>query len=148
MRKIVFTVPLNGAEIPDPSMEQLREWVFHGGEKFWAAGSGQGLLEHVTDGPRKRWPNLLLMFEESEGFYLEYIDGQGQYHVPIASEDYGRKVLVYIGGDPIQVPPAFFLSADIAWSVVEEFCRSGEGSSTIRWKRRKEVDWNYSTEEG
>jgi hypothetical protein len=148
MHRIVFRVPSNGDEISNPSLDELKKLVLHGGEDFWAAGSGDAALAYFEEEEEERKAQLLLMFNEAEGFYLEYKDRDWEYYVPLTKNDFSRKVILYVGGNPIQVPPAFFVNKKVAWSAVEEFCKSGERTPRIEWRKRDDFDWNYSTEEG
>jgi hypothetical protein len=87
---------------------------------------------------------LLLSFADGCGFYLEFIDSEGAYWHPLFPHSTAGKVPVWIGGDPIIVSKQFFVSPEMAWSVVERFCRDGQPAAAIPWIRRSSVAWSFS----
>jgi hypothetical protein len=136
--RVVFMQPEDGSEIVGPEIDWLRKLVLHGGADFWCSGSGQGWLRHSAGS------ELLLAFKAGLGFYLEYIDSHHQYWITISMERRdGNKIPIWIGGDPIIVSEQFFVSAELACVIVEEFCVSGQQTGMVSWTRRRDVEWNY-----
>jgi len=136
MAAVVIVVPEDGSEVVAPDLAWLREQVLRGEPDFWCSGSGQAWLKHPEG------PELLLAFEAGHGFYPEYIDRRGQYWIP-RSAGGGGKVPVWVGGDPIIVCEGFFVTADLAWAAIEEFCATGERTSRVDWVRKSEAGWDY-----
>jgi hypothetical protein len=137
MSAIVFVVPENGEEVTSPNLDWLRQMVLHGGTDFWCSGSGQGWLKHPTGA------ELLLAFADRHGFFPEYIGEQLDHWIAFSENCGEGKVPVWIGGDPIIVSERFFVSAESAWSAVEEFCSSGERTRRIGWRREGDVEWSF-----
>jgi hypothetical protein len=146
MPRVEFRTPPTGDEIDNPDRRMLRELVLYGGAGYWSAGCGQGALNFFRSGQRRRAAQLLLMSDESAGFYLEHVDEENGYHVSVGGDDFEHEILVYVGGDPIRVPPALFVTPEAAWTAVEEFCKTGRRTRAITWKLRDALDWEYSTE--
>ena len=137
MTEVVFVVPENGAEVESPDMDWLRDRVLHGGKDFWCSGSGQSWLKH------SKGAKLLLSFVAGYGFFPEYISFQQDHWIAFSEKPDGDKVPVWIGGDPIIVSERFFVSPELAWAAVKEFCSSGERTSNMNWVRRSDVDWRF-----
>lgn len=140
MTTIEFFSPPDGEIIRNPKPESLKELVLNRGEDYWNAGAGQGSLDRKQRG---RSLQLLLTFSTDHGFYLEYIDRNDVYFVSMGEGTFDQTVTVEVGGDPILLPTAFFISPDQAWAAVEEFCATGKRTTAIRWKDRSEVNWDY-----
>lgn len=144
MNTIEFFSPPDGDEVTNPDKKWLRDLVLNKGEDFWNAGAGQGSLKFSgPDGTVE----LLLTMEQSLGFYLEYIDQNSVYYVSLGNGSFEDTVTVYVGGDPLVLPSAFFVSREVAWTAVEEFCNTGQRSDALTWKDRSEVNWHYGYEE-
>lgn len=50
---------------------------------------------------------MYIMMAEGYGFYLEYVNSVS-YYIPISSDDYNDITEIYVGGDPVSIPRAFF----------------------------------------
>jgi hypothetical protein len=129
-----------GESVTNPDPDRLKELILNGGEDYWNVGSGQASLEYVEDSGRTA---LLLALEPSLGFYLEYVNRNKVYYVPVGEGPLDRTVTIYVGGDPMPLPTAFFVSRELAWDAVELMCRSGERTPKINWKERSETNWHY-----
>ncbi len=85
--------------------------------------------------------------EQSLGFYLEYIDQHSVFYVSLGNGNFEDTVTVYVGGEPLVLPLAFFVSREAASAAVEEFCNTGQRSDVLIWKDRNEVNWYYGYKE-
>jgi hypothetical protein len=137
MAEVVFVVPENGDEVASPDLGWLHEAVLHGGTDFWCSGSGQGWLKRA-DGAE-----LLLAFAPGHGFFPEYIGQQQDHWMPCSQKSGNGKVPIWIGGDPMIVSERFFVSPELAWAAVEEFCSSGKRTNHIGWILQCDAEWSF-----
>ena len=121
------------------SKAALRELIFNHGEEYWTYGSGSGTIS-FKNGAEERL--LSLSFREESGFLLQYaaIDLTDIY-VAISSSDYSRIVTIHIGGEPWEIPAAFFVSKVDAWTAADEFLSSGCRAPTLEWVRLSDQEW-------
>jgi hypothetical protein len=138
-----FFSPPDGEIIQNPQLDWLKDLILNKGEDYWNAGAGQASLKRHENGATIE---LLLTLEPSQGFYLEYIDPQNVYYVSLGEGTFDKTVTVYVGGDPVLLPTAFFISRKLALAAVEELCSSGCRTTKITWKQRRDVKWNYGCE--
>ncbi len=140
MKMLEYFSPPDGEIVENPAPDRLRNLILNEGEDYWNAGAGQASLTCREDGSTKV---LLLTMEPSLGFYLEYVDPDKVYYIPFKGGTFDDTVTVYVGGDPLLLPAAFFVPRELAWAAAEEFCRSGGRTDKITWKNRTEVNWHY-----
>jgi Immunity protein Imm1 len=137
MSAVVFSLPGDGSDVVAPDIEWLRGLILRGGADFWCSGCGQGWFKYPEG------PELLLAFALQHGFYPEYIDRQRVCWISFSEDENSDKVSVWIGGDPIVVSTRFFVPAEVACAVVEEFCATGKRTNKVNWVRQDAVDWKY-----
>jgi hypothetical protein len=137
---IEFFSPPNGDFLTSPDMAWLKHLVLKEGPDYWNAGAGQAA---IWFGKGKRRPELDLTFDKSFGFSLQHIDAKSVHYVSLGKGDFAHAVTVYVCGDPLVLPSAFFIPRRLAWIAVEEFCRTGLRSANIRWGKRSEQNWHY-----
>mgnify|MGYP002625507595 FL=1 len=130
-----------GKEMQVSSPELLRSLVLQGDESYWCGGSGEGSFEAEIESETAM---LSLLLKEPYGFLLQY----GTYEstddfVAISSTDYSTTIEASIGGNPWVVPTAFFVSREQAYHAVEEFCRTGQMSKSLRWGKLSEQNWEF-----
>jgi len=131
--RIIFNLP-EGREQINPSNESLKELVLHGGDDFWATGSGQAALEFKGKGDGSR---LLLMGLQSAGFFLIYEPAEGDAITSVSPAKPANEedmVTVYVGGEPMEVPRTNFLDREIAWRVIGDFLHDGQPSARVQWE--------------
>ena len=126
----IFNTPL-GPDQVNPSPESLCDLVLHGGDDFWAAGSGQAALE-VTGEEGAR---LLLMGRDATGFFLVHECGNDSFcsSNPSVAADSQQIVEIHVGGEPMQAPRKNFLDKELAWNVIADFLRDAKRSRRIEW---------------
>jgi hypothetical protein len=134
---IVFVVPEDGDEISSPRRGWLQESVLCGGADFWCSGSGQGRLKHPSGS------ELLLAFATGHGFFPQYVGPLRDQWLTYSEERGEGKVPVWIGGDPIIVSSRFFVSPELTWAAVQEFCESGGRTDLVNWKPESDVEWSF-----
>jgi len=137
---IEFFSPPNGDFVINPDMAWLKNLVLKEGPEYWNAGAGQASIKYDKG---KRSPQLLIIFEKSLGFFLEYIDAKSVYYVSLGKGDFAHAVTVHICGEPLLLPSTFFIPRRLAWIAVEEFCRAGLRHRKVRWGKRSEQHWAY-----
>jgi hypothetical protein len=139
-----FFSPPDGAFVANPNAEWLEDLILNVGEDYWNAGAGQASLKREDDGSNVE---LLLTLVPMRGFYLEYIDSNNNYFVSLGDGTFDETATVYVGGDPVVLPTALLVAKELAAAAVEEFCRTGERSSAVRWKLRRDLNWHYGSME-
>ncbi len=140
MNPVEFFSTPDGDFVTNPDREWLRDLILNQGEDYWNAGAGQGSLKYSgPDGTVE----LLLTMERSSGFYLEFIDQNSVYYVSLGNGTFEETVTAFVGGEPLILPCAFFVSREQAWTAVEEVCNTGQRSAALTWKNRSEVNWHY-----
>ena len=85
---------------------------------------------------------MYIMMAEGYGFYLEYVNSVS-YYIPISSDDYNDITEIYVGGDPVSIPRAFFLDIKNTVMQVEEFFNCGKVANNVKWVKRSEANWYY-----
>jgi hypothetical protein len=140
MAQVTFLPPI-GDDIAGPPLSTLKDLVFDAGEVYWNSGSGEAGLNYVEAGEITK---LRMIFDKNFGFYLVYIDAQGGRFTSLGPGDFEKIATPFVGGDPIRVPSRFFLPVDSAWTVIKEFCETGQKSSRTAWLRAKDLDWGFS----
>ena len=141
----IFSTPM-GADQVNPSLESLCDLVLHGGDDFWAAGSGQAALEVAgEEGGR-----MLLMGLDAAGFFLvhESKTGSSCSRNPAAAPHSKQIVEIQVGGEPMQVPRENFVDKELACRSLQTFCATRSavarlsgtsGCSLTPCRRRSEV---------
>jgi hypothetical protein len=125
-----------GEVVHRPDSSWLRELMLHAGPEFWNAGGGDAKVEHGL-----AW--IILIFHEQYGFSMDYRDpSEDCTYCPWMQDGHGRPVEVTTGGSSFFLPEAMFVPRDLAFAVVEEFCRTGRRSDKIRWLPATDVRWD------
>src|SRR5262249_40064951 len=127
--------------------------IFSKGEAFWQCNAGGGVLEAGDSalidqkGKHLEVPNtslLGLQLKEPYGFHVTFFRNRAEpsdeVYVAISSTDYSRTVTIY-AGDNQTILIAFFVSKDIAWTVVQHFCRTGQMANVVRWVKMTDQTW-------
>jgi hypothetical protein len=129
--KTTFRTP-SGPDIPDISLDRLRLFVLEEGSDYWndPKGSGDGTLEQQAEGVLR---GLGLTFKEPFGFMVTYLVMGEESLVALSSNDFTATTEVVFQGIPWTVPVAFFLSRQMTWEVVKEFCTSGQMHQGVTW---------------
>jgi hypothetical protein len=65
------------------------------------------------------------------------------YHVPNNGRPLSATTTIVVGGEPMKLPIAFFVPAEIAWVVVESFHRTGDRTPELKWVRLDDQVWDY-----
>ncbi len=147
MEALTYYAP-DGEHVPDPSRHLLRELIFERGQDYYDCGWGGGALQVLDHTPEaikvlNGQPSLEFFFLESHGFFLRFYTGRDGMLVPFDGSDCSRLMRHYYGGDPMPVPVACCVPREVAWAIVEEFCRSRKPSPTVSWVRwgRLPIPW-------
>ena len=86
---------------------------------------------------------MTLIFHQQHGFCLTYRNpDENTSYAPWMLDHYGDAIRVSTGGQPFYLPETMFVPRDLAYSVVEEFCRTGQRSPAIRWREATTVHWD------
>jgi hypothetical protein len=129
--RITFNRP-DGKEQINPATESLRDFVLNRGDDFWATGSGQAALEFKGADAGSR---LLLTGLQSAGFFMIYEPTDGD---PLAATNSATTeqdmITVYVGGEPMEIPPSNFLDRETAWRIIGDFLHDGKPSPRITWE--------------
>jgi hypothetical protein len=82
-------------------------------------------------------PSLEFFFIEPHGFFFRCYVKKGPIVVTYDGSGCDRLVKHYYGGDPMPVPVACCVPRQVAWEIIQEFCRSRDCSSTANW-----IEWS------
>lgn len=137
MRQILLGLP-NGNEILNPTYEYVENLILNKDLGFWTGGSGQTALICSYENCESK---LYIMADEKYGFYLEYYIGKRKF-ITSNSDDHKEVAEVFIGGEPINVPKAFFLNKFDTLKQIKEFFISGKMVTDFNWVDDSTVDWN------
>jgi hypothetical protein len=99
------------------------------------------VLRHTAEGFEvlHSHPSLEFFYLEPHGFFLRFYSARGGQLVPYDGSGCERLVRHDYGGDAMPVPVASCVPREIAWEVVQEFCRSRQPSPVVRWLRWSEL---------
>jgi len=140
MVTIEFFSPPEGEFVKNPKLEWLKGLILNKGESYWNAGAGQGSLTRKQNGSNVQ---LTITLAPDHVFYLEYIDRDDTYFVSIGEGTFEETITVEVGGDPLLLPTAFLISKELACAAVVEFCKTGQRTKRVKWKKRSSVNWHY-----
>lgn len=126
-------------EIINQDFKYVKSLIEEKGMDYWGAGSGQSVLKYEDTDIKS---TMYIMMAEGYGFYLEYFNN-ASYYIPIFGDDYNDVTEIYVGGDPILVPRAFFLDIKNTVTQVKEFFNCGKVANNVKWIKRSEVNWQY-----
>jgi hypothetical protein len=149
--KIFEYVSPEGEITHNPNLEDLCKLILSSEENYWCTGSGQGYLTwyEKEDIPLVY---LSLTFNNKYGFWLQHGDKRilDYSHTSLGDGDFNHEnaVEVYICGDPLLLPSAFFISSVQACLAVKEFGITGNKSEAVKWGVEGEEGWDYGDAEG
>jgi hypothetical protein len=129
----------NGEFIRNPTEKLLRLLIFRKGHRYYGGGWGGACLQimRALKGGGitivRDEPGLEFFFVKPHGFFFRYWSKSGPTLVPHDASARKRLVKHYYGGDPMWVPIACFVSRQVAWETVQEYCRSRLPCTTIKW---------------
>lgn len=138
MRQILFGLP-NGDEIHNPTYEYVENLIMNKEISFWIGGSGQSALRYIDSNFESK---LYIMADENYGFYLEYYFEKRKFIIS-NNNLYNETAKIYVGGEPIDVPKAFFLNKYETSKQIKEFFTSGKMDANLNWVDDSTIDWNY-----
>jgi hypothetical protein len=124
----------SGDEILEPTEADLRAVIFDTDQHYWDSGSGDAALlymrgrESVHDKP---WLNFFM--QEPHGFFVRFTAHSEPPSVPYDGSDANMSVVHYVGGDPLRLPLACFVSREAAWEVTKYFFAARERLPRLRW---------------
>ncbi len=150
MKNIKYISP-DGEVVENPNIETLFRLISTLHEEYWGSESGQGSLIWYSD---KKSPlaSLLLTFSSKYGFYLEHIDERIKYdsHIALGEGDltHENATEVFICGEALLLPSAFFIPANQVCLAVKEFLDSGNKVTDIKWVKERSLGWDYGDPEG
>lgn len=136
--QILLGLP-NGNDILDPTYEYVENLILNKNLSYWSGGSGQTALRCNYDNFESK---LYIMADEIYGFYLEYYIGNRKF-ITSNNDNYSEITEIFIGGEPILVPKAFFLNKFEILKQIKEFFITGEMYTEFNWVDDSTVDWNY-----
>jgi hypothetical protein len=115
---------------------------------YWCAGNGEGCFtwykaKNSSSIISNIYLNcLVLTFYEKYGFWLQYKSQNPGAHeyTSIGDGDFNHEnaVEVYICGDPLLLPSAYFISPIQALIAVKEFVKTANKSEEIQWRSKGE----------
>ncbi len=131
--KITFIAP-DGSDLSAPDPSFLQDLIMSSGDDYWQGASGDAALWFDRgDGKRAR---LILMEDESAGFFLLYKNPEsgGDFH-PASDDESDQTVTIYVGGEPMEINAADFVSREKAWEAVAYFLNEGERDPDLDWRK-------------
>jgi hypothetical protein len=130
----------DGEHVPDPPLQLLHQLVFERGQDHYNRGWGGGALQvlrYTRDGVEvlNGQPSLEFFYLAPHGRFLRYYSAEGGMLVPYDGSGCARLMRHYYGGDPMPVPIACCVPREVAFEVVQAFCRSRQPSPAVAWTR-------------
>lgn len=128
----------DGEEVP-PRQEELRAIIFDQGTDYYANSGSASLYGTARDSRGvvvyglHNTPHLCWFFEEPFGFHFSFDPPNGPRQLTYDGSGPQPRVKHYLGGEPIYLPRGCFVSRDLAWTIVEEFLRTQQPSSAVKW---------------
>ena len=120
------------------SSYELHDIILKSRNSYWLAGSGDASLTFKS---RLINSEMGIAIREDIGVLLTYtLLPKRKLFVAIRNDDFRDKVSLFSGGDFVLFPKAFFLSRELAWEIVKDFCASGSMPSQIQWRPYLEID--------
>jgi hypothetical protein len=155
--KLLEYVSPDGELIYNPNLDDLGQLILSPQKDYWCSGSGEGCLTWYDENnissitSRNSLISLVLTFSEKYGFWLLYsCREEQQTFISIGDGDFSHKnaVEVYICGDPLLLPSAYFISPDFAFIAAKEFGKTGNKTERVKWISQGEDGWDYGDPEG
>ena len=140
------------------NLGDMSEIILSPQSDYWCAGNGEGCFtwneaENVSSITSNTCLSyLVLTFCEKYGFWLQYRSRKPQEceYISIGDGDFNHEnaIEVYICGDSLLLPSAYFVSSAKALIAVEEFVTTANKSEEIKWCRKGEDRWDYGDPDG
>ena len=132
--KYIFTLP-NGGEIINPSNEFIEEFIATTHIYYSQDGCGEACIELRNEGSTL----LSIRFHPAYGFSFEYCqknkmdDSYSPSRLSCGSSAFGKVIEVQVGGMPMKLPEASFLTPLQSKQLVEMFINYGKIDQDIPW---------------
>ncbi len=156
--KILEYLSPEGDLMYNANFDDLSKIILSTQSDYWCAGSGEGCftwyeaenISSITSNMCLSY--LVLTFSEKYGFWLQHRSQKpGKYeYISIGDGDfnYENAIEVYICGNPLLLPSAYFVSPAKALIAAREFVTTANKSEEIKWCRKGEDGWDYGDPEG
>ena len=144
MTKAIFYEP--GRKKTVPEISDLKDVILNKGTDYWHKGSGTVSFEFSLE---EETIMLMLIFEENNGFYMEYYDaesGGGNPFLPVEDINKEEVVTVYVSGEKHLLPSKAFISRETTLKVIEQFIKTGERYEGCQWLRKGQFEWPIDPE--
>jgi hypothetical protein len=127
-----------GDFIANPPLELLHSLLFEEPPEYWCQGSGMSdlcFIDHTETAyvAINDRPSLSFFAVEPYGVLLSYQAPRQSSQVPCIGLAGKPWVMHYVGGEPMYVPLACFVSRPVAWEAVQEFVRSQRKPEALDW---------------
>jgi len=119
------------------SEDELKALIEFSSDGFWTQGSGDLAIKIDENGLTK---SMVIVKKPGFGFMLNIFDG-GDQMIAVSSMDYEQTTVTSIGGEPWEVPVAFFIDPKRALGAVIHFYREGGQTGEIEWVDFYEQSW-------
>lgn len=136
MPRVFFQDP-GGDHFGNASVDELREFIFNGGDDFWNVGSGQGGLDFFENEVDKREKSTLFIKRlEDFGFMIGHRFNRSNENIYTltALPHTGETVEAAIGGEPNLFYREYFVPRETAWRAIEYFMRTGDRLPELNWE--------------
>jgi hypothetical protein len=128
-----------GEEIKDANLSEVVQLLQNQGESYWSVGSGAAELTFSEGGCTTK---LQLVFHRNCGFHLLFVSPDRARFLSTGDGPLNHVVKPYVGGDPMPLPEAYFVTRETAVAAVEEFGKSGQQPSNVRWIKDEDAIWS------
>jgi hypothetical protein len=127
---VKFFAPV-GEDIEDVTPEQLSSLMFDLGPDYWAAGSGDAALR-FTDGGAEG--EIIFVIRDPIGVFVQFVEKNShEQWVLSTGGDESETITIQQGGNPWQVPRAFFVDKNRAIDAITQFAKSGKKPTLGHW---------------
>jgi hypothetical protein len=142
MEEVVFMDTMNNL-YKNPTLAEMREFIFQQGDDFWEIGSGSASLYSYKNGEKSSY--LYLKGLEEYGFMVDFSVNDS--NAPMFSlrhgEHTGETVEATIGGNPNLYYREHFVPKEMAWEAIEYFLKTGDRKPDLTWEIAEMPDQEF-----
>jgi hypothetical protein len=135
MSGVLHYEPPIGSTQQNPPLEYMEELILHRWKGYWNKGSGDAILRFQSASGTTEM--LILSHQKSGGFYLRYIDRNGDEWLSLADPTKLKEVTIVC--DNWNASVGLILPKKQAWIAIKHFCETGQRTDAIPWIRPADI---------